>query len=511
MLRKTKDESGYALVSVLIIFGLSMLMVNGLLRSTSNNIRLQSVINTNNNRYYSVEDSLGQATAWIQTNSKYLVTLFQDSNFENNFDFSDPTIGNNDSDVIHHFNLATQVKINSSNNSAIISNNDAFGVSSFPTGVHYDDNSDTKNLVAEFNSLFPNAENGGVNLRITVLSSIPSATGYSPVLRVDAITGSNPDRGTHLYSYVYGEFINTTTGSTSADNSGFYGHNEVSLGGASWCKSAPWTWTGAAWSRGAYGANCLMQSQGEIDLSGSGTKIHGAAKTNLSSGVTDPAKVTDNNIYGCAGFSCHTTNLEVFDNFATACPLPATSYPSITISANRNFLATEGVCTGTKCCFNQVTVNNKIKASLVTPNTIASYHIKSLVYGGGHKDTQVNVNPPAHTDVVDLYVQQVGSDHINGQRVANGTKAPQQLRFIYTGTNQLTLNGTAEMRAHLFSPYTSIKINGNFAFYGKINATALDIIGTADLYSDEVNSLTAVPITTADLNLRVTKITQRYR
>lgn len=520
MLGLHKEEKGYALVTVLIMFSLSLIMISGLMRSTSNNIKLQRVVNTNNDRYYNVEDTLGRATGWIQDNSKYFVTLFQNADFSSNFEFSDPTIGENDNDPDQHFNVPTQVKIlgtvgAGNGESAIISNNTYFGTSSFPTGVNFDDNTDTKDLVADFQSNFPDAENGGVNLRITILSTIASGSDFSPILRVDAITGNNPDVGTHLYSYVYGAFVNTTTGTGGADDSGFYGGSSVTIGGASWCKSAPWSWDGSKWVRGAYGDNCLIQSQGIIDLFGSGAKIHGAARTNVSSGITDTSKITDNNSGGCAGPGCHSSPLVNFDTYATSCA-PIASPPNLTISSNTNLAATGGsncYVDGSginHCCWNDVTINNKEQLILTTANDVGVYHFNTLSYGGGHKDTKLQISSSLlETEVVDLHVEEVSGGHINGQQTANLSMAPQQLRFILTGIYSLTLNGTAEMRAHVYAPRAAISLSGNFAFYGKINALSMNSTGTADIYSDEVN--TGGPQSSADLNLRVTKVTQRYR
>ena len=74
------------------------------------------------------------------------------------------------------------------------------------------------------------------------------------------------------------------------------------------------------------------------------------------------------------------------------------------------------------------------------------------------------------------------------------------------------------MRAHVYAPYADIKINGNFSFYGGINAKEINTVGTANLYSDEIeHNFTATSTTTVntlgdpEMNFVVTKINQRYR
>ena len=350
---KFKKESGYALLTILALFSLSLVIISGLLRSSTNNAKLQNVVNLNNVRYYDVERSIGQVTAWFQDNSKYLTPLFKHSSFGSRFTTGSPVVGTNDG---VNFSVPTQVKsVSNPNESIILSNNETevsgspiFGTTNFPNlVVHNDDPLLTKNIVDEFKNLFPNADNGGVNIRIVLISAVSNEdSDYNPIFRIDAITGNDPDRGTHLYSYVNGEYTNNGsagieeptigTGTPSGNTAGFYGHNGVTIGGSSWCKSRAFSYNGTTWSMNPITSNCLVQSQAVVDLFGGGTKVYGSVKTNGS--ITSTSKITGNNADGCAGSDCHTAMLTKETN-AWLTDGTCATFPNITISSNTNLSA----------------------------------------------------------------------------------------------------------------------------------------------------------------------------
>lgn len=518
----TKKQSGFALITIMILFSFSLLIITGLLRSTTNNAKLQKVVNVNNDRYYDVEKELGSATAWFQENSKYIATLFKDDAYADSFDNTIPSEGDNDG---INFKIPTQVKVAGTNNSVIISNNEGvdsagnpiFGISSFPTGEHYDTGA-TKDLVADFQSEFPNADNGGVNVRIILVSGVgEEGSDRAPIFRIDAITGNNPDRGTHLYASMYGEYngLNDSgTGSGTSYHTGFLGYNSLSVGGSSWCKSKPFVYNGSSWSPGVTASNCLMVSNGAISLSGSGTKIYGSAKSNST--ISNTAKVSGNNADGCSGSSCHTASLNTYTNNWTT-DGTCSSFPNVSVSSNRTLAPG---------CYGAITVENQKTLTL----TEGKYYVKSLLMNGGKPKLQINPSAAAanynHENYipytatenpydVELFVETFTDGHINGKEVVNSNFAPHLFKIIYTGSSSITLNGTADMKAHLFAPNAHIGFVGNFEYYGGVNAKSISSSGTADLYSDDVAIMTGttapVLVGNDDVNFRITKVLQRYR
>ena len=526
---KSKNrEQGFALVATLMLLSISLLIVGSLVSSSQNNTKMQAIHKTNLDRYYDVERTLGSATAWFQDNQAYLAGLFEETTFHNNFNIDQSLlVDHNDpnNNQVENFSVPSSIRVSSSSDYPILSNNADFGTASFPNGN--DGSGGSLDLVADFSADFPNANNDGVNTKIILLgatevnlgkdSSGNDIKGFSPIFRVDAITGNNPDRGTNLYSYVYGAYqrgVTTTVGTetTTSQSFGFYGNNGISMGGNSDCKSKVFSWDGSNWTLGADAHNCIMQSYGDISLSGGGTKIYGAAMTNKAGGVSGESKVTNNNADGCEAVGCH---VATFNNYTDDWLTDGTcsSFTDKTISSDQDL---------TPGCYGTVTIANKKKLTLVYDigDSDNEFYIKTLNYGGGKSELAINLTGHANPEIehIKMFVNSVSGNHINGNRVTNETLAPSQLQFIYTGSSELTLNGRTNMRAHLYAPYADIKINGNFSFYGGINAKEINTVGTANLYSDEIeHNFTATSTTTVntlgnpEMNFVVTKINQRYR
>ena len=486
-------------MSVLMLMGVALVITAALLDSTSNNTKIISVKKLHNNRYYDVEEHLGRVTAWLQDNSKYFVTLFTAANFTTNFTASStPSLGANEAT---YFGVPTRVKLVGTSNSALITNNSNFGTSAFPNTTHID-TSASFNPITAFQSAFPDADNGGVNLRILLLSVADAGGDFSPIFRVDAITGNNPDRGTHVYSNVYGTFTNP-----GGDDSGFFGQNSVAITSNSWCKSKVFTSGASTWTAGGERNNCQIQSNSTITLSGMGTKVYGSAQTLVPGAISDETKVTDNNSAGCDDASCHTTTLVTTGNYSNtivafasnaACSSPLT----LTVSSDQTLTSSPGAD-----CWDSITIDNNRTLTLTT--TDHPYYINNLNYLGTKAELAIDPGAPADDKFVEVHFETVTSGHLNGKRIINPDDAPHQFKLFFTGNSGIELNGTADMRAHFYAPFSTVTVNGNFELYGKINALAISSTGTADLFSDEVN--TATTLATSDVNFTVRKMSRRLR
>ncbi len=501
--KNNNGEEGFVLIAILILTALALTITAATLTSTANISKAHAVVKIHNNRYYDVEDSLGKVTAWLQDNSKYLVSAFTAANFSTNFSYTEgnaPTIGTNEAT---HFGVPTSVKMNGTTNSVMISNNSTFGSSSFPSVTHIEDG-DSKNLVTTFNSAFPDADNGGVNLRVVLLSVKSAGADYSPIFRVDAITGNDPDRGVHMFTHIAGAFVDNMN-----DDSGFYGENYADLGGTSFCKSKTFTWSGSKWNIGKEAFNCNVQSQGNIIVSSSAT-IHGKAETNKANGISasSESKITASNSAGCEGPGCHSTTLVPASLWAAKCP---SGGDIKTISSNTTLSigdSSKKGADGVSDCYEKITVNNQKTLTLDSSNDVGNYYVKTFTMSGGQPE--LKINPSASDKVIELHIETMSNGHINGKEVINKNAAPHQLKIVYTGSSELKLNGGTDIRAHLYAPFARIYANGNFQFYGKVNALEFKSSGTADLFSDEVNSSsTASPA--QDLAFANTRISQRFR
>jgi len=473
------ENNGYALVGVLILLALTAIITVGMLDSSSTNSKTRALVNTQSDYYYRVEETISRVVAWLQTNSKSVVTAFTAANFNNNFDLGSPTLGDNEGE---HFGVPTMVKMKGTNNSVMLSNNDFFGESAFPNTEHLD----TGAAFDAVNS-FKNANLGSANARIILTWARATDGNYEPIFRIDVITGNNPDRGVHSYSYVFSH-LKTGPGS----DPGFYGRDFVTFQtGNNDCYSYLYAHNGAAWNKGAPRTNCPVASDGPMNIS---SDIYGTADTLLNNGVS--LNPPGGNVSGdiCEGPGCHSYTLPNFPLWNVSCPGNTTD---VSVGSDTTFAAGG--------CWRDVDIDNKTTLSLT--DTTNPYYFRTLEFGPNKAKFDFGNIPVGET--VTIYVEKLGNDHINGSEYYNPSNAPHQVIVNYTGTDQIELNGNAELNATIVAPYAPVRVNGNFNFYGSIKATALDIKGTARVNYDETGQA-VVPVLD-DITFSLRKASQRYR
>jgi hypothetical protein len=479
---RAQREEGYIMLGVVILLCLSMLLSMGMLSSSATNARTRHVVRTQADNYYEVEETLNSVVGWLQTHSKSIVTPFMDVNFHNNFDVGAPTVGDNEG---QHFEVPTMVKMKGTNNSAMLSTNEFFGQSAFPAAEHLN----TGALFDAFNE-FVSAELGGANARIILVWARETDGHYEPVFRVDVMTGNNPDRGVHSFSYVY----STLVINNPAVN--FYGQNSVTLDSPNnECYSYSFSHDGASWDNGAQRANCGIGSEGLISTS---ARINGTAHSNVEPGLALNPPAGDVSGSTCEAAGCHGYTLPAVSDWNTYCPGGGVD-PVIAVGGSQT-LAAGG-------CFRDANIGNN--GVLYLEDTTTPYYFRSINFGPNM--AQVQFGPGGVVPVgekVTLYVESISNDQVNGNMFYNQNNAPGQVEVIYIGADNLTLNGTASLNMFLTSPNADVMVNGNFNYYGGIWARQLDIQGKARLWADE--SVVGVPVL-SDMNFSLKKTSQRYR
>ena len=423
----------------------------------------------------------------MRANSQSLVSPFAGGNFLNTFDRSSPSYGNNDTGASK---VPTKLKLRNSSNSAIISNSAALASAQFPNTTHI-----TTGAAFNPQNVFGSADMKGNLVRITLVDAIPldptkdapplaaPETDYSPVYRVDSLTSS--DRGAHLFGYVTGNLY-------YIDTVGFYGKDFVQVNQD--CTSA--TFQGA--NPGPTNAKCPVASMGSITIANN-AEIYGSGRANGSivplTRVCGDYPSCQTRGRNCQGTSCNVPDLPVFRSWNEYCP---TSNGDYTVAANQNrILVTAG-------CYNNVTINNKGSITLQTTGT--PYFFKNLNISGGNPLTQIRIAPSPATGTVELYVETIVTDNLNGNQAINPSYRPSQFRIYYLGSNNLMLNGNAEMKFAMVAPYAQVTLSGNSTFSGGIVAKSLILNGSATVRYDE----TLGGATLNDLTFRLRNIEQAY-
>lgn len=457
----------------------------GLMSATASHAKVRSTVKIQADSYYKVEETLSKVSAWMQQNSKYLITPFTQANYSSNFDNGSPTTGDNEG---AQFAVPTMVKMKGTNDSVMLSNNAFFGTSAFPATSHLDTGT-SFDAIAEFQ----NADFGSANARIILVWARETGGNYEPIFRLDVITGNNPDRGVHSFSYLY-----STLDSNIASAVGFYGRDGVStLNSNNKCASYEYTYTGSVWNRGAVKSNCHIASDSNVSVK---SQISGNVSTLLTNGITlrNPSGAVSGT--QCDGAGCHGYMPTALDTWTTTCG--ATNQGDLTINSDTTL--TPSGSSPAQNCWRDITINpNK---TLTFNSTDYEYHIRKLEIKGSAEIAFPTLPPGSE---VHIYVEEVVGDKINGNMLVNTNNAPQVVKIFYTGTNTVTFNGTASIHTFFDAPYADVVINGNFNYYGGVSAKTLVVKGNAGVYYDETNGGT-IPVL-SDMNFSLRKASQRYR
>ncbi len=478
--RGARKDKGFVLLGVLILLSLALLITSGMLDSAATNSKTRALVNTQSAYYYEVEETMNRVVAWLQENSKNMVKAFDKDHFPNNFQLSaSPTLGSNEGE---HFGVPTLVKLKSDiSKSAMLSNNDFFGVPAFPESQNIDTGASFDAIQA-----FRDANIGPANARILLVWARETDGHFEPIFRVDVVTGNNPDRGVHSFSYIYSHLVMT------AADLGFYGRDWVTFNTPNNdCFSYLYTLSGSTWSKGAPRSNCPVGSNGPINIS---SDINGTAKTLLSEGIN--LLPPGGNVSGstCEGPGCHSYTLPVFGDWDSYCA--AANNGDLRVSADTTL--DEGGC------WRDVGIDNK--KTLYLTDTENPYYFRMLDFRANFAKFSPGAVPQGKE--VTIYVETISNNAINGNQFYNAASAPHQLKINYIGTAPLKLNGTAALNAFLVAPKVQVTVNGNFNYYGGIKAMSLLFSGNCRPNYDE--SGTAVPAL-QDMTFSLKKASQRYR
>ncbi|MCB0359875.1 MAG: hypothetical protein KDD44_09570 [Bdellovibrionales bacterium] len=481
-LRRIKNQTGYALLGVLIFIALGLVVTAGMLDSATTNMKTRSFVKTRSDQYYEVEATLNKVVSWLQANSKYLVTAFEATNFTSNFDLGSPSLGDNEGEF---FGVPTMVKLAGTNNSAMLSNNAFFGTAAFPTTEHIDTHASFDPV-----SEFQNADLGTANARVVLMWARESAGSYEPIFRIDVVTGNNPDRGVHSYSFVYSSLVG---GSAPP---GFFGQDFTILqtpNNDCWSYQYSYNAGSGTWNKGAPRANCPVASNGPINIS---SKVNGTAATLQDDGISLDPPGGDVSGTKCTGSSCHSYTLPVLGTWASYCPVH-----------NGNVTITSNTTWNSGGCWQDVDIDNN--RTLTLTDTTAPYYFRNLIHNGNK--AKIAFGPIPDGETIEIYVEGVqmnAAGHINGNKIVNGNNAPHQVIWHYLSGGTLNLEGTTDMSALIIAPSAKVEVQGNFEYYGGILAKQLYVSGNAQLYYDEALGLSSA---VTDLNFTLRKASVRYR
>jgi hypothetical protein len=487
------NQRGYVVLGVIFITFIALVVSGGMLMLSATNTKTRALVKTQAEYYYEAEETLNKTVAWLQANSESLVTAFNASNFAGNFDVdSTPSVGANEGQF---FQVPTMVKINGTSNSAMLSNNDFFGQSAFPTSTNAATGASFDAATA-----FASADLGKANARAVIMWAREANGNYEPIFRVDAVTGNNPDRGAHTFTYVYSK-LETTPSSAGGDGIGFFSQTLplTTKNGNNRCDSYEWSYAGGIWTKGAPKSNCIVASNSTITLEG---RISGNALSKINNGVTVNRPKGEVSGTKCGGSTCHNHSLTPFPTWAVTCG--ASSQGSITV--NGNLTLTSGSTLAQQCWENVIVMSN---SRLTLTDTTNPYRFKTLAFrNAGNAVLATPIITPGHK--VTIYADNFDGGTVNGSQLYNVNNAPRTLVINITSALDVKLNGNAEMHTHFVAPLAYVELLGTFNYHGGIEAARFAVTGNGTFNYDEGIGDPGFPEAT-DMAFSMKKASQRYR
>lgn len=497
--RQTKSQEGYAILVVLILIAVGAVVTLTALTTASSMGRTNLATKKRGSDYYNAELSLNSAITWLRSNSTSLAMSFSRTNFYSTFDRVTPSYGSNDTGRLK---IPTKLRLQNTNSTALLASPTLMS-SSYPTSI----DTNTGNTFNAATS-FASAVLGSDLVRITLIDATavdstkdygdPDSgaaqplTDFNPVFRIDAIESTS--KGTHLAAYF--------SGSLQYDYGvGFYGKNYLEIRQS--CDSylsnnGPYNLTTN------HRANCPAGSHGTISIHQQ-EQIYGSARTKGAFDESSPyggpvcadfASGCPNKGTKCSGATCQVPSLPVYSPWNVYCPSNQGN-----LNVNNNATLSVAGNNANQKCWGTVSLGNNKNLTLTSTNY--AYYIDTLdIPNNG----QLRFAPNPATGTINLYVRSISGNTLNGNQAYNLNNKPYQLRIHYLGTNNLTLNGTADMNAFLIAPYANVTIQGNFVYQGGIKALGVTLTGSGKLHYDESGDITTI----SDITFKTRNIMEVY-
>lgn len=483
--RHSKRQDGYTLIYLLAVLSVLGLLMGQSLHEAANGARTSRATKLRSERYYNAEDAISHAVSWLRVNSQSLLTPYRREEFYTRFVRTAPSAGANDVGI---YGVPTKVKLFGTTDSAVLLNDSTLATAAFPVTRDI-----TTNATFPAQTSFNAHDFGGASVRITLVDAIagtpakdygpPPAllpeTDFYPIYRIDAMTAL--DRGSYVYSSVSGKLIHVF-------DWGIYGQDYLEINQP--CdsfKSAV-----ADYSSSTKRANCPAGSNSTAAVQ-KNEEVYGNLATNGSIEADPPfggntcADFTPgcpNKGETCAGEDCGVPLLEDYDPWTVYCPseIAAVTYSSnTTLSIVDSDLGDQVILPADRC-WDKITVDTNTTLTLNSVNS--PYYIETLELKN-NSNSKLNINPGVAGGVIEIYVNKIIGDAINGNQAINSTGKATQFKMYYLGTSTLTLNGSAEMKVAIVAPNAEVQVTGSFEYYGALLAKRLLMTGSGGVHYDE--------------------------
>jgi hypothetical protein len=237
-----------------------------------------------------------------------------------------------------------------------------------------------------------------------------------------------------------------------------------------------------------------LGTAGEYGISGTGSNWNGDAACSSPSSVWSVNEDRSGSAVGCTnGGSCTNTVSNLPGSLPNPSSVPIPSMPSVTPNTSTCTALAGGLCNGgnggSSCSATlppspagtSYGVTNFGSCANITlqPGT---YNFDTLQISNG-----ATINVPANGSVVINILNSSGSATpfiTNGGTVANPGGDPNNLTFVYAGSNTIDLANGAALFATVYAPNANVQISGNGGLYGAIVGNTFSFTGSGHVIYD---------------------------
>lgn len=496
-----KNERGYTLLIIIVLLALAGVTLSGTLMRDATGGHTINATRVRSEDFVAAESAIGRVMAWLRLNSQSLVEPYRREVFYSRFAKTAPVIGGNDDSV---FTLPVQNYVADTSDAVMLVNDDSLGTARFPSTRNI-----STNQLYDAAAQFASATFGDAQVRLTLLNAVAvnpaldygpppnpvPETDFYPIYRLDAMTSLS--EGAHVSAIVKGHTVNRF-------DVGIYGEDFLEIRQP--CDS--YKSSVGVYSTAIRRANCPAGSNSTSAIH-KNEEVYGTLKTNGEIDSEPPfgGETCADFVAGCpnkgetcSGEDCGVPLLDEFYPWTTYCP---TSQGNLTVTGNVSL--TLAGTDAAHTCWDTVTISTNSQLTLTSTN--APYYFRTLTFQN-NSNSQLNVQPSSASGKVEVYVQTITGNALNGNQMINANGRPSRFTLNYLGANALTLNGTAAMNVALVSPNAAVTVSGNFSYSGALLAKELYLTGSGGIHYDEDLKGTGPVV---DIQYRLSEIVQHYR
>ena len=479
MNKLANNERGYALLTIVMVLSLAAMLMSSSLLQSATGLRTSDAANVRAENFASAESSIERAVSWLRQNSQKMVLPFRREEFYNKMSRAGAAVGSNDTSA---FQVPTRIRMSGNNNTVMLVSDNILGSANYPATEDI-----TTNIAVVAAAEFAAADFGDAEVRLTLVDVVakeptedfgnpPAAaptTDFYPVYRLDAMT--DIDSGSHVTAIVTGNVVNLF-------DIGFYGETYLEFRQS--CDS--YRSSDGPYSAGTRRANCVVGSNSTSAIH-KNEEVYGSIKTNGDIDADPPfgGEACADFIAGCpnkgetcAGEDCGVPLLEDFETWSSYCP---TDQGALLVANGTTMDLTLSSGDPMDNCWDTVTIEQNAKLVLKTSDY--PYFFKTIIFD--HNTAQMEADPATAGGVIQLFVETLDGNSINGNQAVNASGLPHQLIMYYLGAADLTLNGNADMYLALVAPNAHVDVLGNFDYYGALLANSLNLSGSGAVHYDE--------------------------